>query len=80
MQGGANIDLTTADMTAIFAFFGKGAFRYHRTHEQGSRIRCDVGFSEIWANLAQPYVVNGVVSGTVLQAVLLFAPVKEIPA
>ncbi len=23
---GANIDLTTADMTALFAFFGKGAF------------------------------------------------------
>jgi hypothetical protein len=76
--GGANIDLTTADMTAIFAFFGKGAFGTHRTHEQSRRIRCDVGFPEIWANLAQPYVVNGVVSGTVLQAVLPFAPVKEI--
>ncbi|EBG9567405.1 hypothetical protein FJT95_22585, partial [Salmonella enterica subsp. enterica] len=25
-SGGANIDLTTADMTALFAFFGKGAF------------------------------------------------------
>jgi hypothetical protein len=36
-----------------------------------------VGFPEIWANLAQPYVVNGVVSGNVLQA-LPFAPVKEI--
>ena len=33
---------------------------------------------EIWANMAQPYVVNGVVSGTLLQAVLPFAPVKEI--
>ncbi|MBM9565812.1 hypothetical protein INP82_00005, partial [Citrobacter sedlakii] len=33
---------------------------------------------EIWANLAQPYVVNGVVSGNVLNAVLPFAPVREI--
>ena len=33
---------------------------------------------EIPANLPQPYVVNGAVSGTVLQAVPLSAPVKEI--
>lgn len=37
-----------------------------------------MGFPGNLGKLAQPYVVNGVVSGTVLQAVLPFAPVKEI--
>lgn len=76
--GGENIDLTTADMTAIFAFFGKGAFG--TTARTNKVAAYDVMWvsPEIWANLAQPYVVNGVVSGTVLQAVLPFAPVKEI--
>ena len=76
--GGANIDLTTAGMTAIFAFFGKGAFG--TTARTNKVAAYDVMWvsPEIWANLAQPYVVNGVVSGTVLQAVLPFAPVKEI--
>ncbi|ECP0325394.1 hypothetical protein FX351_23170, partial [Salmonella enterica] len=77
-SGGANIDLTTADMTALFAFFGKGAFG---TLARANKVaQYDVMWvsPEIWANLAQPYVVNGVVSGNVLNAVLPFAPVREI--
>ena len=76
--GGANIDLTTATMTELFAFFGKGAFG---TMARNNKVvQYDVMWvsPEIWANLAQPYVVNGVVSGNVMNAVLPFAPVKEI--
>jgi len=76
--GGANIDLTTANMTELFAFFGKGAFG---TMARNNKVvQYDVMWvsPEVWANLAQPYVVNGVVSGNVLNAVLPFAPVKEI--
>lgn len=76
--GGANIDLTTATMTELFAFFGKGAFGAMARNNKV--VQYDVMWvsPEIWANLAQPYVVNGVVSGNVLNAVLPFAPVKEI--
>lgn len=35
-------------------------------------------FFEIWVNMVQLYVVNGVVSGIFLQVVLLFVLVKEI--
>lgn len=76
--GGASIDLTTATMTQLFTFFGKGAFG---TMARNNKVvQYDVMWvsPEIWANLAQPYVVNGVVSGNVLNAVLPFAPVKEI--
>ena len=48
----------------------------YRIRSVGKKI-IDNGFTDN-TNLAQPYVVNGVVSGTVLQAVLPFAPVKEI--
>ncbi|EDL8666851.1 hypothetical protein CTY02_22760, partial [Salmonella enterica subsp. enterica serovar Infantis] len=61
-----------------FAFFGKGAFG---TLARANKVaQYDVMWvsPEIWANLAQPYVVNGVVSGNVLNAVLPFAPVREI--
>ncbi|MBM9570506.1 hypothetical protein INP82_24410, partial [Citrobacter sedlakii] len=76
--GGANIDLTTATMTQLFEFFGKGTFG---TLARANKVAAyDVMWvsPEIWANLAQPYVVNGVVSGNVLNAVLPFAPVREI--
>lgn len=76
--GGANIDLTSATTTQYFEFFGKGAFG--TTARSNKVAQYDVMWvsPEIWANMAQPYVVNGVVSGTLLQAVLPFAPVKEI--
>lgn len=76
--GGANIDLTTANMTALFTFFGKGAFGTLARDNKVSQYDVMWVSPETWANLAQPYVVNGVVSGNVLQAVLPFAPVKEI--
>ena len=76
--GGANIDLTTANMTALFTFFGKGAFGTLARDNKVSQYDVMWVSPEIWANLAQPYVVNGVVSGNVLQAVLPFAPVKEV--
>lgn len=76
--GGANTDLTTANMTQLFEFFGKGAFGTLARTNKVAQYDIMWVSPEIWANLAQPYVVNGVVSGTVLQAVLPFAPVKEI--
>ncbi|EMH4108131.1 major capsid protein [Serratia sp. TSA_130.2] len=76
--GGANIDLTAATMTQLFEFFGKGAFGALARANKVAQYDVMWVSPEIWANLAQPYVVNGVVSGTVLQAVLPFAPVKEI--
>lgn len=77
-SGGANIDLTTATAAQIMEFFGKGAFG--QTARNNKVAAYDVMWvsPEIWANLAQPYFVNGVVSGNVLQAVLPFAPVREI--
>ncbi|ENZ5479322.1 major capsid protein [Serratia marcescens] len=76
--GGANIDLTTATMTQLFEFFGKGAFGTLARVNKVSQYDVMWVSPEIWANLAQPYVVNGVVSGNVLQTVMPFAPVKEI--
>lgn len=82
--GGANIDLTTAAASSIIAFFTTGAFgNLARTNEV---MEYDVMWvsPEIFANLSQPYLVeinsgaNGVISGSVLQAVLPFAPVREI--
>ncbi|MCI2809384.1 major capsid protein [Eoetvoesiella caeni] len=76
--GGAGINLTTATAAQIIAFFGTGAFG--QTARTNKVVAYDVLWvsPEIWANLAQPYVVNGVISGNVLNAILPFAPVKQI--
>ncbi|EIX9519333.1 major capsid protein [Klebsiella pneumoniae] len=76
--GGVNIDLTTATTEQIIEFFGKGAFGTTARANKVSSYDVMWVSDEIWANLAKPYVVNGVISGNVLQAVLPFAPVKEI--
>ena len=75
---GANIDLTTASAADIMTFFGKGAFG--QTARQNKVAAYDIMWvsPEIWSNLAQPYFVNNVVAGNVLQAVLPFAAVREI--
>ncbi|MCL5536012.1 major capsid protein, partial [Enterobacter kobei] len=62
----------------IIEFFGKGAFGTTARANKVSSYDVMWVSDEIWANLAKPYVVNGVISGNVLQAVLPFAPVKEI--
>lgn len=76
--GGVNLDLTTATQTQLIEFYGKGAFG--NTARKNKVAQYDIQWvsPEIWANYAQPYVVNGVITGTVLQAILPFAPVKEV--
>ncbi|NIF57531.1 hypothetical protein F3J27_03380 [Enterobacter sp. Ap-916] len=76
--GGVNIDLTQATAIELINFFGKGAFG--QTARNNKVAVYDVLWvsQEIWANLMQPYVVNGAVTGTVQQAVLPFAPVGVI--
>lgn len=76
--GGASIDLTSATPTQLIEFFGKGAFGSLARTNKIAQYDIMWVSPEIWANLAQPYVVNGVISGNLLQAVLPFAPVKEI--
>lgn len=76
--GGANINLTTATPAQIIAFFGTGAFGQAARANKVARYDVLWVSPEIWANLAQPYVVNGVISGNVLNAILPFAPVGEI--
>lgn len=76
--GGANIDLTTADAVAMIAFFGKGAFgTAARTNKVAAYDVLWVS-QEIWANLAQPYVVNGQITGNVLNAIKAFVPARDI--
>ena len=75
---GANINLTTATTANLIAFFGQGAFgQLARTNRVDAYDVLWVS-PEVWSNLAQPYFVNGVISGNVMQAVLPFAPVREI--
>lgn len=76
--GGANLDLTAATPVQIIAFFGTGAFGQTARANKVSAYDVLWVSPEIWANLAQPYVVNGVISGNVLNAILPFAPVREI--
>lgn len=75
--GGANIDLTTATPAQIIAFFGTGAFG--QTAEANEVDAYDVLWvsPQIMANLMQPYIVNGVISGNVMNAIMPFVPVKE---
>lgn len=74
---GANIDLTTATPAQIIAFFGTGAFG--QTAEANEVDAYDVLWvsPQIMANLMQPYFVNGVISGNVMNAIMPFVPVKE---
>ena len=80
----AAIDLTTATASALMAFFGGGSFG---AAARANRVDVyDVLWVsyEIWANLSQPYLIdvnggaNGVIGGSVLQAILPFAPIREI--
>lgn len=82
--GGAGIDLTSASTAQMLAFFGKGAFgTVARTNKVAAYDVLWVS-QEIWANLAQPYLIevnggaNGVIGGSVLQAILPFVPAREI--
>lgn len=81
----ASVDLTSANAAGLLAFFGQaGAFG------QGARANRVDAYDvlwvsyEIWANLAQPYLIevnagtNGLIGGSVLQAILPFTPIKEI--
>jgi len=76
--GGANINLTTATQAQLIEFYGKGAFGTTARTNKVAQYDIQWVSPEIWANYAQPYVVNGVITGTVLQAILPFAPVKEV--
>lgn len=76
--GGANINLTTATTADLIAFFGSGAFGQNARANKVDAYDVLWVSPEIWSNMAQPYFVNGVISGNVLQAVLPFAPVREI--
>lgn len=76
--GGANIDLTTANAAALIGFFGQGAFGQLARANRVDAYDVLWVSPEVWSNLAQPYFVNGVISGNVMQAVLPFAPVREI--
>lgn len=76
--GGANIDLTTANAAALIGFFGQGAFGQMARANRVDAYDVLWVSPEVWSNLAQPYFVNGVISGNVMQAVLPFAPVREI--
>lgn len=75
---GANIDLTTATTAQLIAFFGQGAFGQNARNNKVDAYDVLWVSPEVWSNLAQPYFVNGVISGNVLQAVMPFAPVREI--
>lgn len=75
---GANIDLTTANTEQLIAFFGAGAFGVTARDNKVSAYDIMWVSPEIWANLMKPYVVNGVISGNVMSAVLPFSPIREI--
>ncbi|WP_336707644.1 MULTISPECIES: major capsid protein [unclassified Cedecea] len=76
--GGVNIDLTQATAVQLMDFYGKGAFGQQARRNKVDAYDVQWVSYEIWGNLMQPYIVNGVVTGTVLQAVLPFAPVRAI--
>lgn len=83
--GGANIDLTTADAEKLLAFFGQaGAFgNVARANKVDAYDVLWVSY-EIWANLARPYLINinqganGVIGGSVLDAIMPFVQVRAI--
>ena len=81
----ASVDLTSANAAGLLAFFGQaGAFgQVARANRVDAFDVLWVSY-EIWANLAQPYLIevnagaNGVLGGSVLQAILPFTPIREI--
>jgi hypothetical protein len=83
--GGANVDLTTATAEELLAFFGQvGAFgAAARANKVAAYDVLWVSY-EIWANLARPYLIsinagqNGVIGGSVLNAILPFTAIREI--
>lgn len=76
--GGVNLDLTQATALELIDFFGKGAFGQVARNNKVAAYDVLWVSQDIWANLMQPYVVNGAVTGTVQQAVMPFAPVGSI--
>ncbi|WP_256844232.1 MULTISPECIES: major capsid protein [unclassified Pantoea] len=83
--GGANIDLTKATPAQLLEFFGTtGAFGL--TAQANKVTAYDVLWisSQIWANMGKPYLIdinsgtNALVSGTVLDAIKKFMPVKDV--
>lgn len=81
--GGAGIDLTTATAAQLLTFFGNGAFGTLRRNNRVQQYDVVWVSNEIWGNLAQPYLIdinsgaNGVIGGTVLNAILPFTGVRE---
>ncbi|EMQ5756758.1 TPA: hypothetical protein SMT72_002889 [Proteus mirabilis] len=83
---GANIDLTTADLPALLAFFGFGG-AFGQTAFNNKVDAYDVMWVsyEAWGNLIKPVVVsvgagagNSVVNGRIIDTLLPYAGVKEI--
>lgn len=82
---GANIDLTKATPEEVLAFFGPtGAFGINARANKVTRYDVLWVSYEIWANIAKPYVVsvggssNGIVSGSVLDAIKPFMAVGDV--
>ncbi len=83
--GGANIDLTKASPAQALEFFGPtGPFGLTAQANQVTAYDVLWLSSEIMANLSKPYTIevgngsNAIVSGTVLDAIRKFMPVKDI--
>ncbi|HCQ8452133.1 TPA: hypothetical protein OME04_001430, partial [Klebsiella oxytoca] len=83
--GGANIDLTTATPAQALAFFGPtGAFGVTARANQVTAYDVLWLSPEIMANLSSPYTIevgdgtNAIISGSVLDAIRKFIPVKDI--
>lgn len=83
--GGANINLTTATPAQALAFFGPtGAFGVTARANQVTAYDVLWLSPEIMANLSKPYTIevgdgtNAIISGSVLDAIRKFIPVKDI--
>lgn len=81
--GGVNINLTTATPEQIIAFFTKGAFGQTARNNKVEAYDVLWVSPEIWANLAQPYLIQlgtggSTVAGTLLDAVKSFIPARAI--
>jgi len=76
--GGANIDLTTATPAALVAFFTTGAFGQTARANGVAKYSVMWVSHEIFANLSRPFDADNVLKGSVLQAILPYAPVESI--
>lgn len=80
----AGYDLTSASPEEVLAFFGPtGAFGVNARANKVTRYDVLWVSQEIWANIARPYVVslsgsNGIVSGSVLDAIKPYMMVGDI--